>query len=79
VVNPDLPEAERYVLLGAALRELRKRAGFKKQQDAAEAIGIRNVFLSQIENGRRGMRWHTLLKILEAYGSSVRELGELLD
>jgi len=78
MVNPDLPSAERYATLGRALRALRKRAGLT-QVEAAETIGIRSTFVSQIERGERGMRWHTLMAHLDAYHADLRLLGETIE
>jgi transcriptional regulator with XRE-family HTH domain len=73
VTNPDLPSAPLYVALGQALRVLRKRAGLT-QLETAERVGIRSTFVSQIENGARGMRFHTMMAMLEAYGADLGDL-----
>jgi transcriptional regulator with XRE-family HTH domain len=78
MTNPRLPAAADYAALGRALRELRRDAGLTQIQ-AAESIGIRSTFVSLIERGQRGMRWHTLLAFLRAYGADLRKLAELLD
>jgi transcriptional regulator with XRE-family HTH domain len=78
VTNPELPSARHYVALGAALRVLRERAGLT-QKDAGVEIGVRDTFISQVENGHRGMRWHTLLSFLDAYGSDLRRLADEID
>jgi transcriptional regulator with XRE-family HTH domain len=77
-MNPDLPSAHDYALLGLALRSLRNRAGLKQAQ-AADKIGVRDAFLSQIEHGKRGMRWHTLLAILNTYDADLRQLADAID
>jgi transcriptional regulator with XRE-family HTH domain len=56
------------------MRGLRKRAGLTQVQ-AAERIGIRSTFVSQIENGARGMRWHTMLALLDAYNADLQDLA----
>ncbi len=78
MTNPDLPSAAEYTALGLALRTLREHAGIS-QLEAAERIGIRNTFVSQIENGHRGMRWHTLLAFLRAYNADLRQLADAID
>jgi transcriptional regulator with XRE-family HTH domain len=78
MTNPRLPSASEYAALGRALRELRRRAGLTQVQ-AAEIIGIRSTFVSLIERGERGMRWHTLLAFLRAYGADLRQLAHALD
>jgi transcriptional regulator with XRE-family HTH domain len=64
-----------YVRLGAALKALRKAAEMTQVQ-AADRIGIRSTFVSQIERGERGCRWHTLLKFLKAYDADLATLAE---
>lgn len=64
--------------LGEALRELRDRAGLT-QVEAGEAIDVRSQFVSEVENGRRGMRWDTLRALLRAYGATLADLGTILD
>ncbi len=73
MTNPRLPHAEDYAALGRALRALRRKAGLTQVQ-AAEAIGIRSEFVSAVERGVRGMRWHTLLLTLRAYNATLRDL-----
>jgi len=78
MTNPSLPSAAEYAALGRALKELRRSAGLTQKQ-AAEIIGIRSTFVSLIERGQRGMRWHTLLAMLRAYGADLRTLADALD
>jgi transcriptional regulator with XRE-family HTH domain len=76
--KPRLPAAEEYVALGRALRQLRSDAGLT-QVEAAEIVGIRSTFVSLIERGERGMRWHTLQAFLRAYGADLHQLADELD
>ncbi len=78
MVNPRLPAASEYTALGRALRELRRAAGLTQVQ-AAEVIGIRSTFVSLIERGERGMRWHTLLAFLAAYDSNLHALADAIE
>ncbi len=78
MTDPELPSAADYIALGRALRTMRRRAGLTQVQ-TAEQVGMRDTFISQIENGHRGMRWHSLLAFLNAYDSSLRELAELIE
>jgi transcriptional regulator with XRE-family HTH domain len=64
--------------LGDALRQLRETAGLT-QVEAGEAAGVRGQFVSEVENGRRGMRWDTLRALLRVYGASLADLGKILD
>ena len=78
MTNPSLPSADEYAALGHAMRELRRAAGLT-QVEAAKIVGIRSTFVSLIERGERGMRWHTLLALLRAYGADLRALADALD
>ncbi len=77
MVNPELPSAADYAALGRALCVLRERAKLT-QKDAAARIGVKDTFVSQIENGHRGMRWHTLLAFLAAYGADLHALADAI-
>jgi transcriptional regulator with XRE-family HTH domain len=76
--KPRLPAAEEYAALGRALRQLRREAGLT-QVEVAEIVGIRSTFVSLIERGERGMRWHMLQAFLRAYGADLRALADALD
>jgi transcriptional regulator with XRE-family HTH domain len=77
MTDPDLPCTEDYAALGRALRRLRQAAELTQEQAAAK-IGIGSTFISQIENGHRGMRWHTLLAFLAAYGADLHALADAI-
>jgi hypothetical protein len=36
-------------------------------------------FLSQVENGRRGVRWHTVMRLLRGLDMRVSDLGAEID
>jgi transcriptional regulator with XRE-family HTH domain len=76
--KPRLPSASEYAELGRALRELRREAGLTQVQ-AAEIIGVRSTFVSLVERGERGMRWHTLLALLRAYESDLHALADAIE
>lgn len=78
MVNPELPSAADYAALGRALCALRERAELT-QKDAAARIGVKDTFVSQIENGHRGMRWHTLLAFLAAYSADLHALANAIE
>jgi transcriptional regulator with XRE-family HTH domain len=78
MTSPKPPHPPDLETLGRALAALRQSAGLT-QVEAAELVGIRSQFVSEVENGRRGMRWATLLKLLGAYGANLHDLGEALD
>jgi len=69
--------AEDHLALGHALRRLRNDAGLTQEQ-LATRVGIGATYLSQLENGHRGVRWHSVTRILDALGSDLRELADLL-
>jgi transcriptional regulator with XRE-family HTH domain len=78
LTSPKLPHASEYKALGRALRELRLTARLTQVQ-AADAIGIRSKFVSEVERGNRGLRWHTLRSFLRAYQAGLRELADAIE
>jgi transcriptional regulator with XRE-family HTH domain len=78
MTNQRLPSADEYAALGRVLKELRRKAGLT-QTEAGQIIGIRSTFISLIERGERGMRWHTLQAMLRAYGADLRTLADALE
>jgi transcriptional regulator with XRE-family HTH domain len=78
MTNPSLPAAAEYAALGRAMKELRHSASLTQKQ-AAEIIGIRSTFVSLIERGERGMRWHTLLAFLQTYEVDLHDLADALE
>lgn len=67
----------RNVLLGARIKELRKRAGFS-QEDLAESVGIDGKYVSRIEVGKRSPSLETLFHIADALAVDVKELFDFL-
>jgi transcriptional regulator with XRE-family HTH domain len=65
-------------VVGRALRTLRHRASLTQEALAARS-GIDVTYVSQVENGRRGVRWHTVMRLLRALGMSVSDLGAEID
>jgi transcriptional regulator with XRE-family HTH domain len=78
VTSPKLPNAAEYEVLGRALRTLRRKAGLTQRQ-AAERVGIRSQFVSEVERGRRGMRWHTLTATVRAYKATLKQLADEIE
>lgn len=66
------------IVLGRALRELRNRAGIT-QGELAVRMGIDLTYISRIERGKRGVRWHTVLRFLAALDSDLHELADAVD
>lgn len=69
------PDAERdQVVLGRALRELRDRTGIT-QGELAARMGIDLTYISRIERGKRGIRWHTAMRLTRALDTTVSDLA----
>jgi transcriptional regulator with XRE-family HTH domain len=65
------------VILGRALRK-RDQAGITQEQ-LAERIGIDLTYVSRVERGKRGVRWHTVMRFLRALDMSLRELTTAIE
>ncbi|MGP0103601.1 MAG: helix-turn-helix domain-containing protein [Solirubrobacteraceae bacterium] len=63
--------------LGRALRALRDRAGLTQEQ-LASRVEVGATYVSQVENGHRGVRWHTLLHFLSALGVDLHQLADAI-
>lgn len=74
------PDAGRedLVLLGRALRLLRKRAAMT-QEHAGRQLGGDATFVSRIELGKRGARWTTVMRFLRLYGADLHALADAAD
>jgi transcriptional regulator with XRE-family HTH domain len=64
--------------LGQALAALRSRSGITQEQLAAR-LGIDATYVSQVECGRRGVRWHTVMRFLSGLDSSLHQLADELE
>jgi len=77
--SPDANAALRdQAVLGRALRELRDRAGITQEQ-LAERIGIDLTYVSRVERGKRGVRWHTVMRFLRALDARVSDLAAVIE
>ncbi len=73
---PDAQHAARdQVILGATLRALRERAALTQEEFGAR-VGMDATYLSQLENGHRGIRWATVMRLLRALGLDLTDLAE---
>jgi transcriptional regulator with XRE-family HTH domain len=61
------------VVLGRGLRELRDRSRLR-QDELGARLGIDATYISQVENGRRGVRWHTVMRFLRALDATLGDL-----
>lgn len=75
--SPKLPHHADYLALGRGLSELRHGAGLTQVQ-AAQRVGVRSRFVSELERGNRGPRWHTLLLMLRAYDADLHDLADAI-
>jgi transcriptional regulator with XRE-family HTH domain len=75
--NRASDDPDDYVILGRALRELRTHAALTQEELAAK-VGVGSTYVSQVEHGHRGVRWHTLRKLLEALGADLRQLADAI-
>jgi transcriptional regulator with XRE-family HTH domain len=73
------PTAEQdQLILGQALRALRKRAGMTQEQ-VAERLGVDPTFVGRLERGQRGAHWRTIRRILAAVDASVGDFAVEID
>lgn len=61
--------------IGARLRMLRKRAGYRSAKAFAEVVGFSTTGYAEYEQGRRGLSYENAWKIADALGISLDELG----
>ncbi|MGO9321731.1 MAG: helix-turn-helix domain-containing protein [Solirubrobacteraceae bacterium] len=66
------------LILGQALRALRKRAGMTQEQ-VAERLGVDPTFVGRLERGQRGAHWRTIRRILAAVDASVGDFAGEID
>lgn len=79
VKSMEMEEATQdQVVLGRALRQLRDRAGLR-QDELAARLGIDATYISQVENGRRGVRWHTVMRFLRALDATLADLTAAIE
>jgi len=77
--TPHTDDATRdHRAVGLALRALRHRASLT-QDELARRSGIDVTYVSQVENGRRGVRWHTVMRLLRGLDMSVSDLAAEID
>jgi transcriptional regulator with XRE-family HTH domain len=69
----DNREDDRRVL-GAALRELRRRAGIT-QKEMTEREGLDDTYISRVEHGRIDVKWTTLVRFLEVLRVDLHQLA----
>ena len=73
-MKPEFDINTERTLLGAAIRDARKRSGLTQDQ-AAGALDITQSQLSMLENGRRRLSADMALKMSAVYGENIAETG----
>ena len=64
--------------LGRAIRVLRDRVGIT-QKVLAERVGTSEAYVSNIEGGRRDARWSTVIRLLRALDTDLRQLADAIE
>lgn len=76
--RPEPTAEQNQIILGQALRSLRKRAGMTQEQ-VAERLGVDPTFVGRLERGQRGAHWRTIRRILAAADASVVDFAREID
>jgi transcriptional regulator with XRE-family HTH domain len=64
--------------LGRALAALRAKSGLTQEQLAGR-LGVDPTYISQVERGRRGVRWYTVIRFLTALEATNHQLADALE
>jgi transcriptional regulator with XRE-family HTH domain len=64
-------------ILGRAIRALRHREGIT-QKELAGRVGTSEAYVSNVESGRRDVRWTTFRRLLDALGADLHQLANAL-
>jgi len=64
--------------LGRALAVLRAQSGLTQEQ-LARRLGVDPTYVSQVERGRRGVRWYTVMRFLMALEATNHQLADELE
>jgi transcriptional regulator with XRE-family HTH domain len=76
--SSELTAEQDQLILGHALRALRKRAEMTQEQ-VAEQLGVDPTFIGRLERGQRGAYWRTIRRILAAVDASVSDFASEID
>jgi transcriptional regulator with XRE-family HTH domain len=76
--NPEPTAEQDQLILGDALRALRKSAGMTQEQ-LAERLGVDPTFVGRLERGQRGAHWRTVRRILAALDMSVSDFAAAIE
>lgn len=69
---------EEQLILGQALRTLRKQARMTQEQ-VAEQLEVDPTFIGRLERGQRGAHWRTIRRILAAVNASTGDFAREID
>jgi transcriptional regulator with XRE-family HTH domain len=72
--HPEPTAEQDQIVLGNALRALRKHAGMTQEQ-LAERLGVDPTFIGRLERGQRGAHWRTIQRILRALDTSASDFA----
>jgi transcriptional regulator with XRE-family HTH domain len=76
--NAELTPEQDQLILGRALRELRKQAGITQEQ-LAERLGVDPTFVGRLERGQRGAHWRTIRRIVAALDTGVGDFATQIE
>ncbi len=76
--NPEMTAEQEQLVLGRALRALRKEAGMTQEQ-LAERLGVDPTFVGRLERGQRGAHWRTIRRILIALDASISDFAAAIE
>jgi transcriptional regulator with XRE-family HTH domain len=76
--NPELTAVQDQLILGDALRALRKAAGMTQEQ-LAERLGVDPTFVGRLERGQRGAHWRTIRRILAALNARPSDFAAAIE
>jgi transcriptional regulator with XRE-family HTH domain len=74
--DPSAAEQDQ-IALGRALRQLRKRAGLT-QEEMGDRLHTDANLVGRIERGQRGIRWHTLQRLLRVLDADLHQLADAM-
>ena len=76
--NPEPTAEQDQLILGDALRALRKDAGMTQEQ-LAERLGVDPTFVGRLERGQRGAHWRTIRRILAALDARPSDFAAAIE
>jgi transcriptional regulator with XRE-family HTH domain len=76
--NVEIAPEQDQLILGRALRALRKQAGITQEQ-LAERLGVDPTFVGRLERGQRGAHWRTIRRILTALDVGISDFAIEID